>query len=299
MIEGRQTTRRRFLTDIAALGAAGGLARHARSVETVPSTAGELIALIDTHVYVGDWPHAHIADAEPRALAKLLRTNDVTQAWVGSFDGLFHKDIAAVNERLFNACAGQARGLLVPFGTVNPMLPDWEDDIRRCAEAWKMPGIRLHPNYHGYTLDDPRFAAALASASKNNLLVQLVAALDDQPHKWLSPRTKHVDLKPLPQVAAKVANLRVLVSGTADISETLLGELAKSTSIYFELPQTDAAAIAKVVDRTPAQRIVFGSGAPLHSLASGAGRLNDATVEASVRQIIATKNAMRALNDSN
>ena len=121
--------------------------------------------LIDVNVTLGRWPFRRLPLDETPALVAKLRHNGVKQAWVGTFDGLFYKDIAAANAWLAGECHRHGRGLLTPFGSINPTLPDWEDHFHRCAEIHHMAGIRLHPNYHGYKLDDPVFARLLCAGA--------------------------------------------------------------------------------------------------------------------------------------
>lgn len=260
-------TRRGFLARSLSAGAACALARVSTCDEVRPTPQN--IRALDTHVYVGHWPFARLPGDEPADLVGILREHGVATAWTGHFNGLFHKDIAGVNERLADTCAKFGNGMLRPYGTVNPMLPAWEDDLCRCHETFHMPGVRLHPNYHGYTLDDPRFARLLDLAADRGLIVHLVAWLEDEPRKWLRPRETAVNLKPLAHTVSKMPNAKVVVAnGVRSAADDEFRDLAPLKQVSFDFGRlNEGDDFDQLVAATSAARIVFGSGAPLYPIA--------------------------------
>jgi len=281
------STRRNFLKSTLATAsiAACGLARGANR-----NVASSDDSITDTHVYTGHWPHQTLQNNTPASLVAALRRNKIKQAWLGTFDALFHKNIAGVNERLAQICSQSDGAMLIPFGAVNPTLPDWEEDIRRCHETFHMRGIRLHPNYHGYKLDDSRFTRLLQLATDRGLIVQLTVALDNEKHLWLNPQPPGVDITPLAKTLATIKGCRVVVStGTATIEDALIERLDQLNNAYFEFRKE------KSFNEIPSERIVFGSSGPLHSIESSLTSLKQVGLKDGDMRAIKSDNARRLL----
>lgn len=250
--------RRDVLSLAVAAGASAAICPLSASADE--DNSATRLRIVDTNVSLFHWPFRRLPLDETEKLVKKYRSLGIAQAWAASFEGVLHRDIASVNRHLSEACLNFPE--LVPIGSVNPELPGWEEDLRRCCGKLSMPGVRLHPNYHGYTLDDPRFAKLLSLATKAGRFVQIAATMEDTRTQHPNLVMQDVDLAPLADVVKRVPGARVQILNYRPRGP-IFERLAKTTEVMFDTARVDATdGIPKLVRSLPAGRVLFGTHAP-------------------------------------
>ena len=253
--------------------------------------------IIDVNVNLSRWPARRFPLDETASLVAKLRSHGVAEAWAGSFDGLFHKDLAAVNARLAGECC-EAQGVrLVPFGSVNPLLPDWEEDLRRCAEEHRMPGIRLHPNYHGYALDHPAFARLLGLAAARRLVVTLALVMEDARMMHPLLRVPPVDPAPLAALVERTPGLRLaLFNAPNSLRGEALKTLLGAGEVYVDTSMVEGVGgVSKLLEGTPPGRVLLGSHAPFFYFEAALLKLKESIMTVPQIRAVREENARRLL----
>jgi predicted TIM-barrel fold metal-dependent hydrolase len=266
--------------------------------------------IIDVNINLSRWPTRRLPHDDTASLVVHLRTHGVVEAWAGSFDALLHKDLAAVNDRIAHECRSHTGIRLVPFGSVNPVQPDWEEDLRRCVEQHHMPGIRLHPNYHGYKLDHPAFARLLKLATERHLLVALSVIMEDERVMHPLIRVPPVNFDPLPALVTQTSGLRLILlnalsgwpppggkgkdqpGSRGDALKTLL----RSGEVYVEIAMLERlGGVANLLNEVPHARVIFGSHAPFFYFESALLKLKESALSADQLKALQQENARRLL----
>lgn len=282
--------RRDVLTVAASVGAAcAWLPAPAQTGDEVTSP----FPVIDTNVSLFRWPFRRLPLDETDALLKKFRSLGIVQACAGSFDGILHRDITKVNQQLADACRHHPE--LIPFGSINPELPGWEEDLRQCIEVHDMRGIRLHPNYHGYTLEDPRFIRLLELATEAGRLIQIAVSMED-------PRTQHsllqvpeVDLASLPKRMTAIPGAKVQILNL-NARAPLMEQLSDTPGVYFDTARVEGTdGVPKLVQSVPPGRVMFGSHSPFLIPEAALIRVHESAIldDASLRAVL-YENARRA-----
>src|SRR6266704_4891427 len=165
--------------------------------------------IIDTNVNLFNWPFRALKYRDTKALVAKLKKHRVIEAWAGSFEALLSKDMSGVNTRLTDECRTHGPGFLIPFGSVNLAWPDWQEDVRRCHEVHKMPGLRTYPGYQPFDLDHPAMENLVKMTADRGLILQVVFGMED-------PRVHHptinvgpVTFAPLLQAVQSAPNAKV------------------------------------------------------------------------------------------
>ncbi len=252
--------------------------------------------MIDVNVSIGTWPFRNLPCADMDVLLPKLGHHGIESVWLGNLEGLFHKDIAGVNARLADQCAMVNGVEALAFGSVNLTLPNWEEDVRRCDEIHGMRGIRLHPNYHGYTLDDPKFKVLLQNAAERNLIVQLAVTMEDERMMHPLMRVEHVDTTPLVEVLAGIPNARVmLLNAFRAIRGKAIDALVDTGQVDYDIAWLEGTSgIESIRKQIPVEHLLLGTHSPLFYYESSLLKLSESPLSDTELEAITTNNA-RAL----
>ena len=277
--------RRDLIHGAMTMGAGSMLAANAgQSVAAIPMPS----RIIDSNVSLFQWPFRRLPLDEVDGLCDKLKVLRITQAWAGSFEGLLHRDLSSVNERLLKAC--QNRPELVPIGAINPTLPGWRQDVQRCLGTFQMPGVRLHPGYHGYALNDPLFGELLAEVSGQEGFVQIAVAMEDTRTQSPLMRVPEVDPGPLKHWMQQIPKARVqILNSRPGAAEKL--KFAAIPRVVFDTSRVDGTdGVADLVRAVGDDRVLYGSHAPFLIPEAACIRMVESHLDASIVKAIMQEN---------
>jgi len=272
---------------------------------TPAATSSEAIGIIDTNVNLFDWPFRTLKYRDTKALVAKLKKHRVIEAWAGSFEALLSKDMSGVNTRLADECRTQGPGFLIPFGSVNLAWPDWEEDVRRCYEVHKMPGLRIYPGYQPFDLDHPAMESLVKMTAERSLILQVVFGMED-------PRVHHpiinvgpATFAPLLKATKSTPNAKVeLLHFSGSSRDQDLSQFMTKPNTVMDISRLEGnGAVGRMIGsitglpsaRVPVERIVFGSHAPFFPVETAILKLIESPLSVQQLQAIMQGNARRLL----
>jgi predicted TIM-barrel fold metal-dependent hydrolase len=149
-----------------------------------------------------------------------------------------------------------------------------------------MRGVRLHPNYHGYTLADRAFGEAVEAATNHKLVVQIALEMEDV-------RTQHPLMRVPPVSVENIAALPLeatvqFLNGSSKLLPQAR-RLAGDRRVYFDFAMVEGMdPVGHLAAAASIQRVAFGSYAPLFYFESALLKVREAALsEMDARRVFA------------
>ena len=154
-----------------------------------------------------------------------------------------------------------ASGRIIPFASIHPLYRDFERELNRIAAAG-LKGIKLHPMYQEFTVDDPALFPLYRAIAERGLIVLFHAGNDIAfpVTGQASPRRFRRLLEEIPDFQPVVSHL----GGWTDweeVEEELLGKpVYLETS--FGICEAEPEQFRRILDSHPPDYFLFGTDSP-------------------------------------
>lgn len=224
--------------------------------------------LVDVSAFLGHWPFRAVSRTASEMKADLQGVG-IQRAWIASLDAFFHPDPTAANDALAQAAGGDA--FFCPLAVINPAVYGWEKQIEH-ARKNAFRGWKISPNYHGYDVSGDLAASIATLAAQASLPLCIQMRLQDERGHHPLMKVPGVPAQAIVELAKKVPQAKI-VACAPYMSELKI--LAQAPNIWAELSFAESGqSLNDALTHLPANRLLFGSHAPLHYPAAEAAKLS-------------------------
>ena len=151
------------------------------------------------------------------------------------------------------------------LGSVHPDSPEALSELERLKEGG-VPGIKLHPDYQNFYIDDPKLYPVYDLCRSLDLTIVFHAGFDP-----LSPEICHCTPAGASRMRKNFPRLKTVLSHLGGMNrwDEVERELAPSPGLFLDTAMLygniSSGQALRIIRRMGAERILFGSDAPWHS----------------------------------
>ena len=221
---------------------------------------------LDLNCFSGNWPFHKVRYNTVEKLIQRHRRCGIEGGIISSCEAIFYQDPYEAELSLSKELAGTGYYHAM---TLNPTLPAWKDDLRRCVEVLGIKAVRLVPGYHGYLLTDDVINQVISATQEYKLPLLLTLRTEDDRTTWmLKPRPIPIDevkafLESHQDTPTLLANIRLNeIAALTDLFAARNNLFADTSGFMRGLFPVDTA--YPLVNG----QLVFGSAAPRNEIQS-------------------------------
>ena len=192
--------------------------------------------------------------------------------------------------------ARQKSARIIPFGSVYPKAEDAVDELERMA-ALGLRGVKLHPEYQGFDVDDPRLVPLYRKIGQLGMAVVFHAGQD---MAYLPPC--RCEPRMLQRAMEHLAGAQVVAAhwGGLLMGDDALKDLAPAPNLYLDTSYSHGRVLMPVVraliEAHGPERILFGSDTPWSNIADEALLIRTLSLPGDWNEAIFHRNARRLLS---
>lgn len=184
---------------------------------------------------------------------------------------------------------------IVPFGAANPFSENWENEIDYLVEKG-VKGVKLHPEYQGFYIDDPVYYPFYEKLASANLITLFHAGYDPGPFS-----RDHAKPGMFLSLMENIPNLTIVAGhfGGLLMWDEVLEHLA-GKDIWFDTAAIcdfiDPKLFEKIVNIHGADKVLYGSDTPWEGQGKSISFITDSGLTDLQKEEILGTNAETLLN---